>query len=202
LWPCAWLVLTFKEDVDKKTAVRRLGAFVKWLRRVMPGLEYAATYELTRKGRLHINLLAGRWKYVPFRVLKERWGARLSVEWVKGAKAIGREAAKAYSPEALGGYLSKLEQAVPVDRRVSYSRGWPKLPAYGWDRKGEITWRVARPSEVVIFEMERDKGYWVEVTTGEWALPYAENCDCFDWLWPGLVDGGGGLERVLGLGRG
>ena len=130
LWPAAWMVLTFRKDIDKKAAVRQMGTFIRWLR-TTPGnahLEYVATYELTKRGRLHINLIVAPWTSVYQRVLARQWGARLWVEWVKDDQGMGVEAAAAYNPDALGGYLSKIEQAVPDDRRVSYSKGWPKLP--------------------------------------------------------------------------
>ena len=91
-------------------------------------MQYAATYELTKAGRIHINLIAGPWEFIPQRTLEQIWGARLWVERVKNDAAIARESAKSYSPEALGGYLAKLEQAVSYGRRCSFSKGWPKLP--------------------------------------------------------------------------
>jgi hypothetical protein len=123
----AWLVLTFAQDVDKRTAVRRLGRFVRVLRARIGHFEYAATYELTERGRLHVNLVLGPWKWVDSAVLRSMWRARLSVAAVQDDKKIGREVAASYSPESLGGYLCKLEQSVPRGwgRRVSFSRGWP-----------------------------------------------------------------------------
>ena len=64
LWPCAWMVLTFKDNYyevpnSKSAAIRKLGGFIKWLRKRNPQLEYVATYELTKRGRLHINLICG-----------------------------------------------------------------------------------------------------------------------------------------------
>lgn len=179
-WPCAWLVLTFAEDIDKKQAVRRLSGFVKWLRKSMPGLQYAATYELTRQSRLHINLIAGPWAYLEQAKLQERWGARVFVEWVRDDKSVGKETAKAYSPEGLGGYLSKLEQCVPTDRRVSYSKGWPKLPRGGLQRKGRIRWELPLDMSEVIFIDEKMAGYWRERLPGEWGVIGGDGCDCFE----------------------
>jgi len=189
LLSAAWLVLTFaKEEAEgpewKAKAVKRLGKFVAWLRKQNPGLEYVATYELTKRGRLHINLVIGPWKEIPQAELQRRWGARVSVQWIRDDEAIGRETAKSYSPESLAGYLSKLEQAVPEEwgRRVSYSKKWPKLPKS--QRKGKIRWRCEfeiEPVEIEMFEHELNLGWWKEVRDGEWqGLLYFHECDCFD----------------------
>ena len=150
-WPCGWLVLTFDtEDAEeaewKPKAVKKLGKFITWLRKRkgMADLEYAATYELTARGRLHINLVCGPWKFVKQRELTEKWGAYVWVQRVRDDGKVGAEAAKSYNPEALGGYMSKLYQAVPNEwgRRVSYSKGWPKVPKL--KRFGEIVWTPER----------------------------------------------------------
>ena len=64
-WPCSWQVLSFDtEDAEaaewKPKAVRMLADYVSWLREKMgmPDLQYAATYELTQRGRLHIDGLS------------------------------------------------------------------------------------------------------------------------------------------------
>jgi len=178
-WPCAWLVLTFDHDVEKKVAVRKLGAFVKWLRtrRGMSDAQYAATYELTAKGRLHINLLFGRWEWVPWPELLKRWGARLSVEMVQDEGAIGAEAAK-----SLGGYLSKLEQAVPEDRRVSFSKGWPPLPEHA-RRKGRIMCYPPSADNLEDFLGRLESGGMVEIAPGEYTYPGGghSGCNCFQF---------------------
>jgi len=201
----AWSVLSFstesaEESVWKPQAVKKLGKFVDWLRKKkgMPDLQYAATYELTQRGRLHINLVAGPWVEVPQAELQERWGARVWVEWVRDDQAIGRETAKAYSPESLGKYLSKLKQSVPQEwgRRVSFSQKWPKLPKE-CKRRGSITWVqewALKPSELAAFEFEKERGWWQEVRIGEWSSTlHPPSCDCFDLVVPeeGARDGPG-----------
>jgi len=201
-WPCSWHILTFateaaEEPEWKPVAVRMLADYVTWLREKMgmPDLQYVVTYELTEAGRLHINLIAGPWTFVPQHVLQKRWGARMWVNRIRddGSETIGKEAAKSYSPEALGSYLSKLEQAVPKEwgRRVSYSKGWPKLDSDPWVRKGEINWQHEWELEshvIAGFEHSRGLGWWrpiYGVGSGscilhEWMnllAPHA--CDCF-----------------------
>jgi len=189
LLSATWLVLTFDteqaEEVEwKPKAVKKLGKFVAWLRKRMPALQYVATFELTKRGRLHINLVAGPWQEIPQEELQERWGARVWVQWIRDDQAIGRETAKSYSPESLGGYLSKLKQAVPEEwgRRVSYSKKWPKLPEC--QRKGRISWRCEFEIELVeieLFEHELNLGWWKEIRPGEWqGLLHPHDCDCFD----------------------
>jgi len=202
-WPCSWHVLTFatvaaEESEWKPVAVRMLADYVSWLREKMgmPDLQYAATYELTQRGRLHINLIAGPWIYIPQHVLQARWGAQMWVFRIRDDGSIGKEAAKSYSPEALGSYLSKLEQSVPNEwgRRVSYSKGWPKLDSDPWERKGIINWRhewELKPSELAAFEFEKERGWWLPVYVGgvcllrEWVnLLAPHSCDCFTLVPP------------------
>jgi len=200
-WPCSWQILTFDtEEAEecewKRKAVRKLSKYVAWLRKQQPGLQYAATYELTQRGRLHINLIIGPWRYIPQRLLQKRWGAQMWVERVKDSESIGRETAASYSPESLGKYLAKLEQSVPEEwgRRVSFSKGWPKLPKEPVQRKGEITWRQEwqlERVEVDRFEVEKERGWWREVSIGEWQpLLLPHDCDCFDLVVPEGVDDG------------
>ena len=113
--------------------------------------------------------------------LQELWGARVWVERVKESERIGREVAKAYSPEGLGGYLAKLEQAVPVEwgRRCSFSREWPKLPKGGISRLGDVIWRMAEGmSRVDFFREAWTDGGLVECEPGEFAN-HSEDCMCF-----------------------
>lgn len=184
LWPCAWIVLTFDHDIDKKAAVRKLAYFVKQLRQLRDPspLHYAATYELTANDRLHINLIIGPWTWIDQPVLQAMWGARVWIEWVKDEQMIAKETAKAHNPESLGTYISKLEQAVPHDRRVSYSRGWPKEPPPP-EHNANIIWRHPEHFEVQMFLYERLLGHWWEIEPGHWVSTNGDAvhspCHCF-----------------------
>jgi len=189
LWPAGWLVLTFAQDIEKKEAVRCLAKFVKFLRTTPgnSGLQYVATYELTLGGRLHINLICAPWVYVAQADLQEKWGAIVWVEWVQDTTSLGKEAAKDYSPESLGGYLAKLEQCVPTDRRVSYSKGWPKMEKSG-HMNGEIKWLpMTREDRDNLAHFLR-KNMLLEVRPGEWVLDVNRQdvpvCDCFQLALP------------------
>lgn len=200
-WPCSWIVLTFKEtDAEdpawKKVAVRKVAYFVKQLRAIVgEEMQYAQTFELTKKGRLHCNLICGPWKYISQRELQRMWGARVWVERVKNSERVGREVAKAYSPESLGGYLSKLDQAVPKEwgRRCSFSKKWPKLGKGGLPREGNVKWRYCDGEERITFWILEGSGEIVEIVPGEYQYP-DDHCDCFthkpdppnEWI-PGAV---------------
>lgn len=177
---CAWLVLTWPQDVAKPVAVRQVNGFVKWLRGRLPGLAVAKTWELTKAGRLHCNLIAGPWAFVPQAELQRRWGSLVWVERVRDDVAVGREVSKAYSPGSLGGYLLKLEQAVPTDRRVGFSRNWPQVPGSPV-RRGLVQWELADTVTEVGFHLDLRAGLLVELRPGEWArvrdVPW---CRCFD----------------------
>jgi len=189
LWPCALLVLTFADEYfempdSKSVAVRKLNGFKKWLRKRVPEMEFATTWELTKKGRLHINLIAGPWKNIPQEELQERWGNILWVSLVRSAKGVGKEAAKSYGVDSLAAYMMKLEQAVPQEwgRRVSFSKGWPKPEELVvTERVGEIVWGVANSLETANFERELAAGEWLELYPGEWVPSgTSKHCYCFD----------------------
>jgi len=192
---CAWITLTFDTEMAEESwwkprATRRVANFVRWLRqkRGMPGLTYSITYELTKRGRLHINLIVGghtinngKWKYVPQKLLQERWGARVWVSRVIDTSefSLGVEVAKAYSPEGLASYLSKLEQAVPAEwgRRVSFSKGWPQLPSEVNELVGVIHWSPITDADG--WGERRDRG-GAELRPGVWAVGSVKpHCDCF-----------------------
>lgn len=181
----AWFVGTFAKDVAKADAVKILRQFIKWLRKELGyRVEYAATWEVTRAGRLHLNLVLAPWRYIPQKALSRAWrrvggGPVVWVQRVGGG--VGVEAAKAR--EGIGGYLGKWEQMVKSGRGVAYSKGWPKLPENAWaGRRGEISWRWVGGlgEEAAMFGYERDLGYWREVAPGEWAEADGETCDCFE----------------------
>lgn len=177
-----WLVLTYRRDTSKNEAVRDLGAFIRRLRKRHGRFEYAATYELTKAGRLHINLLIPGWTYIRKRTLDRLWGqGHTWVEIVRTDQTIGKELAADYSPEALGGYLAKLYQAVPRNwkRRVSYSRGWPKLPDPA--KVTGVTW-TPDPS-VLNCESEVRQGLLFEVSPNLFRPRLGSGvCECFDPL--------------------
>ncbi len=184
LWPASWQVLTFAQDIEKKDAVRKLASYVKWLRSTPgnAGMQYVATYELTHRDRLHINLICAPWTRVEQNTLQEKWGAIVWVSWVKDDTRMANEAAKNYSPESLSGYLSKLEQAVPTDRRVSYSKGWPKMP----DKEKnphKIRWTQVSFEEQLSAWSLLKSGLMQEVVPGEYRISptFTDStpCDCF-----------------------
>jgi len=98
---------------------------------------------------------------------------------------------QAYTPESLGNYLIKLEQSVGSEwgRRVSFSRGWPRVPEEpGVVRAGQIRWVnewEMSPGDLANFLSEKAEGCWIEVTKGEWEIPgHGAPCICFDWVDP------------------
>lgn len=187
---CAWQVLTYSEDVDRKTTRTKLAAYIRWLRkRSGVHLEYAATYEVTGRGRLHINLVMGPWKHIPQAELQEKWGSIVWVERVNGGQAMGREVAKPGSPDSLARYLAKVDQAVDEGRRVSYSEGWPVLPEPPkLERKGEVVYRPLTTKEDfadldAMFEINASGGL-VEGLPGEYhyrdQLEKHPECHCYE----------------------
>jgi len=179
-----WFVGTWAADVGKVEAVKNQNKFVRWLRkRLGYRVEYAAVWEVTKAGRLHLNLVLAPWAYIPQSELSAAWqrfgGGK--VVWIERVGyGVGKEVAKLN--EKLGNYMAKFEQAVEEGRGINYSRGWPKLPDNPMKRKGKISWRWVGnlTPEAAIFEGELKVGYWREVFPGEYAFSCGERCDCFD----------------------
>lgn len=188
LWPAAWLVLTYKTDPGTRSRVRYdLARFVKALRKLRPGLEYVATYELQRRGAIHINLLVSGWKYIPQKTLLSLWGRGwLHVTRVRGSEVMSRENIKSYAPYKLANYLQKTAQAIKVGNAISFSRGWPTIPDFtdGPNHQGIITWRVVGEVDVPFLALSgsdrKEQENWAPVATA--AREYAhkhEYCRCF-----------------------
>jgi len=193
----AWFVGTWSQDVSKSQAVRTVARFIAWIRRQRPRrVEYAATWELTAQGRLHVNLVMAPWMYIPQHHLSQEWrklgGGK--VVWIKRVGAgVGQEAAK--SRQQAASYFSKAEQMVYQGRAASYSKGWPKLPdGEPPPRVGEIAWiiRSALPPNDVTwpqFTTERQLNLWYEDVPDEWAPVHPHlRCNCFQLLLPANLD--------------
>ena len=108
---------------------------------------------------------------------------------VRSSDTAGKELAADYSPESLGGYLSKLNQAVPVEwrRRVSYSKAWPKLP--GTVKLAGV--RYSLDVWPITTEWEVANGHLSETTFGVYRRTRFATCGCFDdWESPDRAPGG------------
>jgi len=181
----AWFVGTFDYDIDKASAVKVKNKFIQWLRRDEGiKVEYAAVWELTSKGRLHLNLVFAPWRFVDQRKLSHKWvtfGGGMVV-WIERVNEnVAGEVSKTYSK--LGNYLAKFEQQVKEGRGISYSLGWPKPPNDPLQRRGDIhwTWLDATYDEAEIFEQEIEAGIHPEPSPGEYADVNNTDCNCFDF---------------------
>ena len=180
-----WFVGTFGWDIDKPAAVKVMGKFVRWVRkRLGRQVQYVSTWELTEKGRLHVNIVFAPWGYIAQCELAAAWrkagGGR--VVWIKRVGAgVSAEVVKVFF---LARYLAKADQAVIEGRGVCYSRGWPKLLApERAKRKGRVSWCWfgGDYEEATGFYQEKVAGLWIEVGFGEWAFHLGESCDCFQF---------------------
>lgn len=181
---------TWAQDVDKPTAVRAVTRFVARLRRnSRHRLEYACTWELTKRGRLHVNLIIAPWTYIPSTTLARWWqdvGGGPNI-WIKRVGAgIGQEAAK--SREDAAYYFAKWEQMVKTGRAANYSKGWPKLPDTDAPlRRGHIIYEQEqqRPSWMSPPELDPNDiqlRLWTETHEHEWQSRLMPRCDCFDYV--------------------
>lgn len=188
----AWFVGTWNKDVSKSTAVKAVSRFVAWLRRHQPShVEYACTWELTKRNRLHVNLILAPWKFMSQRTLSTSW-SRLGggqVVWIKRVgEGIGQEAAK--SRATVGRYFSKWEQMVRSGRAATYSKGWPKLPDTDAPvRHGHITYIPERDFPTWVHSPALDPAdiqlhLWTETHDHEYKSRLEPYCDCFNYVLP------------------
>jgi len=201
---CAFMVLTYADPRSadpefKAEAVKLENSFIRWLRAEQKKLgndhmEYAKTWEIQPQSqRLHTNLIVGPWMKLDIDRIRERWGSRISISWVKDDQAVSREATKAQSPDGLSTYLTKIEQMVPDDwhRAISFSKNFPKLTVLDPpERVGEIRWESERdlePGALAAFLHEKGQGWWIETEKGSGEFYDGvkdERCRCFDWKEP------------------
>jgi hypothetical protein len=182
----AWLVITFDRDIPKSEAVKTQNKLVKWVRKELGiRVEYAAVWEATRKGRLHLNLIMSPWRYIDQRLLSQKcvdFGAG-PVVWVERVgPGIGGEVSKAR--RKVGNYIAKFEQQVKEGRGINYSHGWPRVPGNPLERLGRVSWSwmPALYYETEMFEQDVDRGIWQEYLPGEYSIcGEHEDCDCFDF---------------------
>lgn len=189
LAPAAWFVGTFSYDIEKKQAVKVQAKFVRWVREyVGHKVEYAATWEETKRGRLHLNMVLAPWSFIPQKLLSEKWerfggGKRVWIESV--GSEVGNEVTK--SKWQVANYFAKFEQMVLEGKAATYSKGWPQLLAAAQvKRKGEITWSSwggTFDDETRVFLSELKLHYWREIREREYAFLF-ESCDCFDVVHP------------------
>jgi len=182
----AWFVGTWDHDVSKVSARRTVARFIRWLRKRLGHFEYASTWERTKRGWLHVNVIIAPWSFVPQATLSWAWqrfggGPRVWVERVQGS--IGFEVAKV-SQRQIANYVAKWDQQVQTGRGVTYSRGWPKLPDLPAkvERQGVIHWEWFghfSPEDMVL-RSEVARGYWREVGPLELKFAYGEECLCFE----------------------
>ncbi|MBA7614293.1 hypothetical protein ES703_21556 [subsurface metagenome] len=164
----------------------------RWRLKPQPGLRYACTWEVTKAGRLHVNLVLAPWSYVPQSILSRKWryltGARVVwIERITSPSAIGDEVTKAKHTRRLRqlcDYFAKNEQQVEDGRGACYSSGWPLLLKPDHLRRkgdGHLVWEnfFSDTNQVEVFEYERDLGHWREIRLGEWGKTEGD-CRCFD----------------------
>lgn len=156
-------------------------------------IEYASTWELQKRGVLHVNLILAPWKYIPKAMLQEAWqrfgGGNVWIErvgcevGVEAAKVNGVTMTAEESRQQIANYLGKWDQMVMSGRGVCYSRGWPELPVESVGvREGEITWGWfhGASDQARVLWYGQQMGDVIEVAPGEYAHSEGEPCRCFN----------------------
>ena len=195
-----WMVGTFAQDVTPVAGGRTVAKFIRWLRgrvqaKIKIRLQYASTWELTKRGRLHVNLVMAPWPFIPQKELEARWklygGGIVHIRRVADDHLMATEVAKSNLVEKLATYLAKHEQAIEAKievggrlyrkRSVCYSKGWPgPVTCEKVERKGEVTWVRMNETDSRIgdFEQDRSEGCWRR--SGAEFRRDNEGCDCFE----------------------
>lgn len=187
-----WFIGTWSKDVDKPTAVKAVARFVARLRRNFPHpVEYASTWETTKRGRLHVNLIFAPWTYTPQSTLSRWWQdvAGGPNVWIKRVgQGIGQEAAA--SRQDAADYFSKWEQMVKEGRAANYSRGWPKLPETSLPKRqgvieyirehDRMPWQ--QPPSLLMDPVQL--ALWQQPRENEYKHPSEPWCNCFQCLLP------------------
>lgn len=128
---CAMLTLTSMPGMSWVEVMKAWNKLRGWLRKRVPDLEYAAIkQEGSVAGMRHLHVVLGRWRYVEREAIKREW-ERLTGAYMVDIRRKGASGAVNY---VVGYVTSKLEGS-DLRKRVTYSRGFPKLPVQ------EARWR-------------------------------------------------------------
>ena len=188
----AYFVGTWNWDIPKPGAVLCVQKFIRWLRThgESRSMEYACTWEITKRGRLHVNLVLAPWSFISQKLLSEVWqgygGGQ--VVWIERVDVhIAAEVAK------VSDYFAKTEQMVLTGRGACYSEGWPKVAKpMAIPRKGVIAWKAERYWGVPAYDFRAELGFglWKAITVSEFSRVEPDKCSCFQplegcWLDPG-----------------
>lgn len=135
----ALLTLTSLPGTSVPDMMAAWNRFRGWLRRRVPGVEYAAVKEFGDKtGMLHLHVCVIGWSYVEQREISAAW-KRAS----RGAYVVDIRALDSGDPDRVGSYVSKyVSKAIgrrDVRKAVTYSRGWPReLRESDWHYADEL----------------------------------------------------------------
>jgi len=162
---CAVVVLTQRSECGVAVLVDEVERFIRWVRKQLPGVavEYVKSFELQRRGVLHVNLVFTGWDFILHSKLAEAWRhGSVSVSAVVDGRGVGDELVKAgrkaVSATWVGRYMVKLDDTskayqlyIPVGadkfrKSVTFSRGWPEPPELPVEPGPAIAW--SRPDVI------------------------------------------------------
>ena len=143
----ALLTLTSRPGMTVERMMRAWNRYKGWLRRQVPGVQYAAVKEFgTASGMLHLHVVLVGWRRVSQRELSARWercsGARV-VDIRKVEVEDGGQAARYVTK-----YVGKGLAGRDLRQMVSFSRGWVKdaFDKGPWRATGERWERSGSPA--------------------------------------------------------
>jgi len=118
---CGFLTLTSTPGTSLVEFMKAWNRFRGWLRRRLPGCEYAAVKEFgSSTGMLHLHVVIRGWRYIAQAELSRVW------ERYSGAFRVDIRAVKDEDGAAdyMAKYVAKAVATVRARKVVTYSRGW------------------------------------------------------------------------------
>jgi len=167
------LTLTFAQDLPREQVRHHLQHLIRALRRQCPALQYVAIREFTDRGRLHLHLICAPWVWIRWYRLRDMWQAETGA-WVIWVRWINDEFTAA---QYVGKYLLKRE-CVPDGKALSWSKGWPQLPAPGGNRSLLAAMYINDDHPLALGDL-LDLG-WMEPVPEGWQDAWSGDCGCFD----------------------
>lgn len=163
----AFITLTSLPKTTWPALMKRWSQLLPWLRRRMPGLQFAcAKEEGPNTGMKHLHIAAFGWLYLPH--------AELSSQWEKYTGAWVVDIRRAEGP-SVAAYIAKhFAKTVPVSRKaMSFSKGWPRQPPPTILHLVDKCWHP--PANLEPLDVATD-GSLLEFR--------APGCDCFARIFP------------------
>lgn len=128
----SFVTLTSLPGAEWPSLVKQFGHLVRWLRSTYGVAEYVAVKEKgSVNGMKHLHCIFSPWIWVPYAALSQKWFA-LSGAWAVNIQRVASSSNLRRVASYVAKYITKgfaTESYSQLRKRVTFSRGWPKLAA-------------------------------------------------------------------------